>query len=173
MAIVQLSIPFEEIHGAVERKGIVHRRKTYRDADGRIVSAGCQEAYVVRHPRDYRKNPPRGAELRNLEVFREANRLTSLILHAEDTPSADSAASASPVSPAPPASLAPQDSLTSSDSPDYRALLASYRLRFQAQLCRPDLEAPFDSRTHSRRRYHTLPTFIRALLIRHLHTTPP
>lgn len=35
----------------------------------------------MRRPRDYKKNPPQGAELRNINIFREANRLTTELIH--------------------------------------------------------------------------------------------
>ena len=55
MAKIILEHPVREIHGALERKGIVNRRKKYRDENGRIISEGKQEAYAVRHPRNWCK----------------------------------------------------------------------------------------------------------------------
>gem|GEM_PF-4828589 len=37
MATTILEHPVREIHGALERKGIINRMKKYRDDDGRII----------------------------------------------------------------------------------------------------------------------------------------
>lgn len=76
MAILNLQPPFDNITGTLEKRGIIHRQKHYKDDDGRILFIGKQEAYAVRNPRDYRKNPPQGEELRNINLFRQANSLT-------------------------------------------------------------------------------------------------
>lgn len=66
MAEVILSHPFEEIHGALNKKSnIINRQKKYRDDRGRIIKEGKQEIYVLNHPRDFKKKPPKGAELTN------------------------------------------------------------------------------------------------------------
>ena len=66
MAEVILSHPFDEIHGALSKTDdIINRQKKYRDERGRIIMEGKQEAYVMKHPRDFKNNPPKGAELAN------------------------------------------------------------------------------------------------------------
>ena len=82
MAEVKLHIPFDEIHGAIEKHGIISRQKKYRDEKGRIIHEGKQEAYAVRHPRDFKKNPPKGEELKHHNRWREACHRTSQILAA-------------------------------------------------------------------------------------------
>ena len=57
MAKVILSHPFDEIHGALgKNEKIINRQKKYRDDRGRIIMEGKQEAYVMKHPRDFKKN---------------------------------------------------------------------------------------------------------------------
>ena len=66
MASVTLSHPFDEIHGALSKTDdIINRQKKYRNERGRVIMEGRQEAYVMKHPRDFKKNPPKGAELAN------------------------------------------------------------------------------------------------------------
>lgn len=81
MAEVILSHPFDEIHGALSKTDdIINRQKKYRDDRGRIIMEGKQEAYVMKHPRDFKKNPPKGAELANQTGWLEACRRASQIL---------------------------------------------------------------------------------------------
>jgi len=81
MAILELKNPIESLQGALTPRGIVHRRKMYRDSNGKIVVKGRQEAYTVEYPRDYKANPPKGAELANINCWREAaNRAAQLML---------------------------------------------------------------------------------------------
>jgi len=42
MAEVKLQIPFDEIHGAIEKHGIISRQKKYRDDSGRVILEGKQ-----------------------------------------------------------------------------------------------------------------------------------
>ena len=42
MADVKLQIPFDAIHGAIEKHGIISRQKKYRDEKGRIIHEGKQ-----------------------------------------------------------------------------------------------------------------------------------
>ena len=83
MARVVLSQPVAEIHGSFTKGGnIINRQKKYRDKRGRVVHEGKQEAYSIRHPRDFKKNPPKGAELVNISCWTEACRRASQILQA-------------------------------------------------------------------------------------------
>ncbi|MBP5476098.1 MAG: hypothetical protein J6Y00_00210 [Paludibacteraceae bacterium] len=149
MAIVNLEVPFAEVHGTLARKGIVHRKKKYRDENGKVIFEGRQEAYSVRHPRNYKKKPPQGDELRNIDLFREANRLTTAILHAgaytEEEVSAMSARKRKKIM-------------------ELRSRYDAYKARFAKQVRRPDPQAPIDPKTRRRKQYRTLNTFIRALI---------
>ncbi|MBR1929777.1 MAG: hypothetical protein IJ834_08645 [Paludibacteraceae bacterium] len=42
MAIVNLEVPFAEVHGTLIKHGIIHRQKKYRDEKGRIIHEGKQ-----------------------------------------------------------------------------------------------------------------------------------
>ncbi len=52
MEEVKLHIPFDEIHGAIEKHGIISRQKKYRDERGRVIFEGKQ---VKRNSRTERK----------------------------------------------------------------------------------------------------------------------
>ena len=63
MARVELTTPFEEIHGAFSKTDkVINRQKKFRDDSGRVIQIGHQEAYAIKHPRNFKKNPPKGAE---------------------------------------------------------------------------------------------------------------
>lgn len=136
MAKTILEHPVRDIHGALERKGIINRMKKYRAEDGRIIHEGVQESYAVRNPRDYKKNPPQGAELKHINLFRQACLMTKEILDAEKAEET----SAVSVFPPHPKYLTKEEA---------QALLADYRQRYKAQLpstrgTRPDPQAPMD-----------------------------
>ena len=155
MAKTILEHPVREIHGALERKGIINRMKKYRADDGRIIHEGIQESYAVSHPRDYKKNPPKGAELAHINLFRQACLMTKEILDA-DKPEETSTVSVLPPRP---------KYLTKEEA---QAMLADYRKRYRAQLpstrgTRPDPQAPIDKNTHAPKRYFRLDNFIRSM----------
>lgn len=59
MAEVKLAHPFDEIHGALSKHDkVIFRQKKYRDERGRVIFEGKQEAYAVKHPRNYDQTPP-------------------------------------------------------------------------------------------------------------------
>lgn len=160
MATTILEHPVREIHGALERKGIINRMKKYRADDGRIIHEGVQESYAVRNPRDYKKNPPQGAELAHLNMFRQACWLTKEILDA-DKPDETALVSVLPQRP---------KFLTKEEA---QALLTDYRKRYKAQLpstrgTRPDPQAPIDKTTHTSKRYFRLDNFIRSMVYQSL-----
>ncbi len=126
--------------------------KKYRADDGRIIHEGIQEGYAVRHPRDYKKNPPQGAELEHINLFRQACLMTKEILYAEKPETTPAVT----VFPPRPKYLTKEDAL---------ALLTDYRQRYKAQLpstrgTRPDPQAPIDKTTHSPKRYFRLDNFL-------------
>ena len=86
MIQVKLIDPVESLQGKMSRKGeTIFRCKHYRDANGKIVAHGAQEAYVIANPRNRKKNPPVGAEKRQIDRFAEASRRTTLEI-APDSP---------------------------------------------------------------------------------------
>ena len=160
MATTILEHPVRELHGALERKGIINRKKKFQADDGRIIHEGVQESYAVRNPRDYKKNPPKGAELEHINLFRQASFMTKEILDAEKPEEA----SAASVFPPRPKYLAKEEALS---------LLADYRRRYTAQLpstrgTHPDPQAPIDKSTHAPKRYFRLDNFIRSLVYQSL-----
>ena len=160
MATTILEHPVREIHGALERKGIINRMKKYRSEDGRIIHEGVQESYAVRNPRDYKKNPPQGAELAHLNMFRQACWLTKEILDAdkpEETPTVSVLSQR-------PKFLTKEEAQT---------LLSDYRKRYRAQLpstrgTRPDPQAPIDKNTHAPKLFFRLDNFIRSMVYQSL-----
>lgn len=168
MARIVLSQPVAEIHGAFTKGGnIINRQKKYRDERGQVVHEGVQEAYAIRHPRDFKKNPRTGAELLKHTFWMEACRRTSQILQAgqEGGPSERQLAVR-----------------RIEQVPEYytideaRAMYEDFRLRFQAQLPntrgkQADSEAPIDPNTGRGKRYSQLPNFIRAIIFHQLKQT--
>ena len=168
MAKVTLTHPFAEIHGSIGKDKIINRQKKYRDERGRVIREGIQEAYAVKHPRDYKKNPPKGAELANFNRWTEACRRTSQILFIArlDLLPADQREQAI---------AAEHRHRQFSHIPDYytideaRALLAEYKDRFSAQLpntrgTHPDADAPLDPLKGTGKRYAQFPAFLRAII---------
>ena len=171
MALTQLSHPFDEIHGALGKNDkIINRRKKFRDDRGRVIAEGNQEAYVVKHPRNWKKNPPKGAELTNINLWSEACRRSSQILFVarlDQTPADQQ-----------------QHMLDlelrirkMNQIPEYytldeaRLLLAKYKTRFDAQIpgkrgSHPDPQAPIDPIKGSGKRYLQFHAFLRAILYR-------
>lgn len=139
----QLAFPVDELHGAVEKDGPIHRKKKYRDADGKIIGEGRQELYKVVNPRDFQRHPQTPAEQAHHERFREASNRAIAIIHAEDE--------------------------STHPSPELMEELSVWQARFHAQLIttknsQPDPEAPIDPNTGRGKRYVRLDTFIRAIL---------
>ena len=119
-----------------------------------------QESSAVRNPRDYKKNPPKGAELEHINLFRQACLISLKILDAEK-PEETSVVS---VFPPRPKYLTKEEALT---------LLTDYRKRYKAQLpstrgTRPDPQAPIDKTTHTPKRYFRLDNFIRSMVYQSL-----
>ena len=160
MANVNLEHPFREIHGAIERKGIINRQKKFRDDNGRVIFEGRQEAYAVKRPRDFKKNPPQGEELAHHNRWREAClRANQIILSMQE------------------GGLTEQQQFHQriNHIPAYytqeeaQALYTHYHQRYTAQLpntrgTHPDPQAPIDKTTRTPKRYHQFPAFLRAML---------
>lgn len=86
MSRVTLIDPIESIKGKIYKRGdSIFRCKQFRDEHGHVVAQGPQEAYVIAHPRDRKKNPPTGAEQQHLTLFGEASRRAKAEL-AQDSP---------------------------------------------------------------------------------------
>lgn len=74
MARINYIHPVDTLSGKFsksEHNGAIMRRKQYRDENGNVYAVGVNEAYVVRHPRNYKKNPLTQGEQRTVNAFRE------------------------------------------------------------------------------------------------------
>ena len=165
MAKAELAIPFDELHGAFNKRDkVINRQKKFRDENGKVIQVGQQEIYAVKRPRDLKKNPPRGAELANISLWQEACRRAAQIMQM-----------AQPDGP-----TAVQLSIRRYNRiPDFytqeeaQALYAEYKERFKAQLpgvrgTHPDQFAPIDKITLTGKRYIQFPAFLRAILYHEL-----
>ena len=73
MAEILFIAPVETIKGKLNKKDkTVLRRKRIFDAEGRVIGQLSQEAYVVHNPRDWKKNPPKGAEKQRIDNWTKA-----------------------------------------------------------------------------------------------------
>lgn len=160
MAQVKLNVAFNQVRGKLNKRDkTIFRQKKYRADSGKVINYGAQEAYEVRNPRDYEKNPPKGAELANINSFAQASRLTTLLIQAGKFTDEE---------------LAAMSDQLREQTEELRRQLATFKARFKAQLVTPDPQAPILTKTDpqynpnaskiQRRRYRTLNTFIRAML---------
>ena len=166
MAKINLHSAFKHVRGKLnKRDNTILRQKKYRSESGAVISYGAQEAYEILNPRDYKKNPPKGAELQNITSFADASRLTTLILQADKFSDEQLAAM-------------PDELRTQTE--ELRQQLVNFKTRFNAQLITPDPQAPIltkndpqynpNSTKIQRRKYRTLNTFIRAMLTQSLRS---
>ena len=73
--------PVECITGKFNKKDkTVFRQKIARDSDGRVICPMQKEVYVVQHPRDWKKQPAKGAEKLKQDRWAEASAKTKQIL---------------------------------------------------------------------------------------------
>ena len=83
MAKVGYSPIITDLRGATS-KGKIHRQKTYRDANGRIIGKAKKEYFEVEHPRNWKRKPAEGAELANQKSWGKAAFLTQALLNTEE-----------------------------------------------------------------------------------------
>lgn len=164
MAKIDLHVAFDHVRGKLnKRDNTVFRQKKYRSVTGKVINYGAQEAYEILNPRDYKKNPPKGTELRNINSFAEASRMTTLIIQSGKVTDEE---------------LAAMPDELRAQTEDLRRQLAQFKTRFFAQLTKPDPQAPVLPKTDpqynpnsiniQRRQYRTLNTFIRAMIVQTL-----
>ena len=73
MAQSNLIYPLESLHGKISKKSkTVFRRKAVYDENGNVIAQYAQESYVVENPRDWKKNPPKGAEKQRIDNWTTA-----------------------------------------------------------------------------------------------------
>ena len=183
MAEVKLQVPFDEIHGAIEKHGIVSRQKKYRDDSGRVIFEGKQEAYAVRNPRDFKKDPPKGEELKHHNRWKEACQRAVQIIRAGQAQNVEGTGGTPDLAPEVRQSEAGVERGTKRKggvsgyyTPEKALqLYKSFKSRYEKQLPnirgkRPDPQAPIDPHTRLPKRYHLFPAFIRAMLYLELKT---
>jgi hypothetical protein len=84
MAQSDLIYPLDSLHGKISKKSkTVFRRKAVYDENGNVIAQYAQESYVVEHPRDWKKNPPKGAEKQRLDNWTTACQRTKAELRDE------------------------------------------------------------------------------------------
>ena len=156
MSKIEFHDPVKTMRGKFAKEsGIILRKKTYRAPNGAILTEGVQESYKIVNPRDYTKNPPKGAELANINLFTQTKRLSSEIINSERYTDDELAA----MTPEQRAHVA-----------ELRRQLEDFRIRFYAQFKRPDPEAPFEKKPApnstklKRKQYTKLDNFIQAIL---------
>ena len=161
MAQVNYLDPVREIRGTFQRGGIINRRKQYRDDKGRIVNESAPEAYALRHPRDWKKNPATGRELECQNRFKVASaEAVRILLAAKPEAYAAAYAAAHP-------DAAP-DAVPATPSAEDIATLRYWQERFKKQLRHAEPDAPVDPHTGKRKRYSRLDAFIRTCLMREM-----
>ena len=73
MAEITFIVPVETIKGKLQnRDKTIFRRKRVFDANGHVIGQLSQEAYIVKNPRDWKKNPPKGAEKQRIDNWSAA-----------------------------------------------------------------------------------------------------
>jgi len=83
MAIVKYNDLVEEVHGATSPRRI-HRKKTFRDARGKIIGKAKSETFDVTHPRNWKRKPAEGDELANQKSWGKAAFLTQALLNTDE-----------------------------------------------------------------------------------------
>ena len=144
MAKIHYSPGIEITTGALDgpRHEFITRQKHLHAPDGSLSKECAVEAYLQKHKRDYKNNPPRGNELAHLQHFGEAAKRTTALVYAYKFPD------------------------TASD--EQRVLLEQYRRRFESQLKgAPDPQAPND-KTGRQKHYFRFDNFIRAMIYQEL-----
>lgn len=145
--------PFDKLIGMYGKKTVL-RQKIYRHEDGTIIAEGVKEAYPLENPRDYKRKPPKGQELANINLFGDVSRQTAQIINSE---------------------LYTEEELNALPEGQRliilqrREQLANFKNRFVAQTKTPDPEAPIDKASIAtnlpkRKVFKTLRTFIQAIL---------
>ena len=73
MAEIRFIAPVETIKGKLNRQDkTILRRKRVFDVEGHVIGQLAQEAYIVHNPRDWKKNPPKGAEKQRIDNWTTA-----------------------------------------------------------------------------------------------------
>ena len=153
MAQVELITPVKNL--TCKFGDTVMRRKKYRAPNGAVLREGVQESYIIKNPRDFKKNPPKGNEAANMRTFGESSFQANEIIRAGKLTEEEIAAM-------------PEEQRE--HTMELRAQLAEFEKRFYAQFKAPDSEAPFEKKLKPgasvlrRKQYVKIDTFIQAIL---------
>ena len=71
MSQVTFIAPVDEMTGKYGEKTIL-RKKKFRAPNGKVLFEGPTESYPITNPRNYKKNPPKGAEKQRLDNWANA-----------------------------------------------------------------------------------------------------
>ena len=161
MSQIEFYAPVKNMHGEFEKGSkIVMRQKKYRAPNGAVLKEGVQESYKIVNPRDYKKNPPQGAELANITSFADSKRISSEIINSEKITDDELAA------------MTPEQR---EHVRELRQQLDNYRKRFYAQFKKPDPQAPLEKKPRpgsmklQRKQYAKLDNFIQAIIREQSH----
>lgn len=150
MAKTTFIYPIDTIKGKIHKEeDLVHRQKQFRDENGRVLGEGAKESYIIKHPRDWKKNPATGAELRKINLWKQACAQAKVIVRKSEDIKNDP---------------------TLSDEAKTQALttLALWRKRFDAQRTKGEADAPIIPKTGKHLCYQRFDCFVRAVILREL-----
>lgn len=121
---------------------LITRQKHLHGTDGSLTKECHPEVYLQKNKRNYKQDPPKGAELAHLQHFGEAAKRTTALIYAYKFP----------------------DTATDEQS----ELLEQYRRRFESQLKgAPDPQAPLN-KEGKQKYYFRFDNFIRAMIYQEL-----
>lgn len=150
MAKTNLTYPVANIKGKVHRQDkFIFRQKTYKNENGKVLAEGTQESYIVKHPRDWKANPPVGAELRKINLWKQACAQTKVIIRKPEEINND-------------------PTLTDEAKSQALATLATWKKRFDAQRIKGESDAPISPKTGKHVTYQRFDCFVRAVILREL-----
>lgn len=150
MAKTNLTYPVANFKGKLHRHDkLIFRQKTYKNGNGKVLGEGNQESYIVKHPRDWKANPPKGAELQKINLWKQACAQTKVIVRK-------------------PEDIQNDPTLTDEAKAQALATLVSWKKRFEAQRIKGEADAPINPKTGKRATYQRFDCFVRAVLLREL-----
>lgn len=147
MAKTKFNYPIESIEGSINKT--TFRKKHFKDEDGKVLGEGAQEAYIITNPRDWKKNPPKGAELRKIELWKQTCAQTKMIIRN-------------------PEDIKNDPTLTDEAKSQALTTLALWKKRFDAQRIKGEADAPINPQTGKRKTYQRFDCFVRAAILREL-----
>ncbi len=156
MSQIEFTDPVKSMRGTpVKGSGLIMRKKKFRAPTGKVLKEGVQESYKIVNPRDYTRNPPKGAELANILSFAESKRRSTEIINAGKLTDDELAA------------MTPEQR---AKMLELRTELENFKKRFYAQFKQADPEAPFEKKPEPnsmklrRKQYSKLDNFIQAIM---------